>query len=81
MKAIKHLKRMALILLVLVLLVPVHLELDDGGTEIWSALLWGVEKRHSLWSQDGIRGYKSGTVVRVLWIEIYDDVKFVPGDM
>lgn len=81
MKTIKFLKRIALIALAFVLLVPVHLEMDDGGSEIWSAVLWGVEKRHSLWTQDGIRGYRSGTVARVLWIEIYDDVKFVPGTM
>ena len=74
--------RFVLIFLVLVLLIPspFPIELDDGGTVIYSAVLWSVEKQHSLWKEGDTRGHMVGTVISVLSFEIYNDVVFVPRE-
>lgn len=69
--------RFILILLVLLLLIPFPAELDDGGTVIYSAVLWSVEKQHSLWKEGDTRGYMVGTVISILSFELYNDVEFV----
>lgn len=60
-----------------VLLVPIPARYKDGGTFELNAVLWSVRKEHSL-AEGG--GYNIGTVVRVIFWEVYDDVGFVPRD-
>ena len=73
--------RFVLIFLVLVLLIPspFPIELDDGGTVIYRAALWSVEKRHRLWQEGDTKGYMVGTVISILSFELYNDVAFVPA--
>lgn len=74
--------RFVLIFLVLVLLIPspFPIELDDGGTVIYRAALWSVEKRHRLWQEGDTKGYMVGTVISILAFELYNDVEFVPTE-
>lgn len=74
--------RFVLIFLVLVLLIPspFPIELDDGGTVIYRAALWSVEKRHKLWQESDTKGHMVGTVISFLPFELYNDVEFVPTE-
>lgn len=74
--------RFVLIFLVLVLLIPspFPIELDDGGTVIYRAALWSVEKRHRLWQEGDTKGHMVGTVISILSFELYNDVEFVPTE-
>ena len=74
--------RFVLIFLVLVLLIPspFPIELDDGGTVIYRAALWSVEKRHRLWQEGDTKGYMVGTVISILSFELYNDVDFMPTE-
>ena len=68
------------ILLIAFLLVPMVYEADDGGTRQYVAPLYSVTKQYTIAQQDGANGYLTGTIVRVLFFEVYDDVIFVPDD-
>ncbi len=68
------------ILLIAFLLVPMVYEADDGGTRQYVAPLYSVTRAHSLHSENGADGYLTGTIVRVLFFEVYDDVIFVPNE-
>ena len=74
--------RFVLIFLVLVLLIPspFPIELDDGGTVIYRAALWSVEKRHRLWQEGDTKGRMVGTVISILSFELYNDVDFMPTE-
>jgi len=68
------------ILLAIVLLIPAPLSLKDGGTVKYEAILYQVEKIHALASYyDGKDadndGYTEGTIVRIVGIEVYNDVE------
>jgi len=76
----KTLTTLCAILLVLFLLIPMPSEVDDGGTIHYVAPLYSVTKQNSLHAEDGVNGYLIGTIVRVLFFEVYDDVIFVPDD-
>ncbi len=69
----------AVIVLVLIMLIPIKTELKDGGTVSYSAILYGITKRHSMHIKDGVNGYDIGIEVRILFFEVYNDVKFVPN--
>lgn len=64
------------ILLAIVLLVPIPMYLKDGGTVVYNAVLYRVEKVHRIdtVSTEGI-DYLEGTIVKILGIEVYNDVK------
>lgn len=66
------------VLLIAFLLVPMVYEVDDGGSVIFAAPLYSVTLQSTLWTEDGMQGRLIGTVVRVLFLEVYDDVTFVP---
>lgn len=68
----------AVIVLLLIMLIPIKMECDDGGTVVYQAVLYGITERHSLDMEDGKYGYYIGTEVRVLLFDVYDDVEFVP---
>lgn len=75
---IKKITIIAVIVLLFIMLVPIKTELKDGGTVKYSAILYGITKRHSLDMKDGKSGYYIGTKFRILFFDVYDDVKFVP---
>lgn len=66
-------------LIVLAMLVPAYSEMDDGGSREYSALLYRVTFRHSVAQQGGESGYLTGTEVRVLGMEVYNDALFIPS--
>ena len=76
----KTLTTLCAILLIAFLLVPMVYEADDGGTRQYVAPLYSVTKQHSVYTENGTKGYLTGTVVRVLFFEVYDNVIFVPDE-
>ena len=81
---VKHGKwrKAILVLAVCALLIPYPfpIEMDDGGTEIYQAALWRVEKCHRMWQEGAVGGYLTGTIVSILSLEVYNDVMFVPSE-
>lgn len=64
------------ILLAIVLLTPIPITLKDGGTIIYTAILYQVEKVHSIVITETDKvGYIEGTIVKILGIEIYNNVE------
>ena len=74
-------KKWLLILLAVVLLIPwYHVGIDDGGTEIYTAALYRVTLQHTMHWEGENFGYLTGTKVRILFFDVYDDVQFVPSE-
>ena len=64
------------VLLAIILLVPIPVHLKDGGTIIYKAMVYQVEKVHRMVLEDiSEDGYEDGTIIRIFGIEIYNDVK------
>ena len=64
------------VLLAIILLVPIPVHLKDGGTIIYKAMVYQVEKAHRMVLEDiSEDGYEDGTIIRIFGIEIYNDVK------
>lgn len=66
------------IIVLLILLVPIPLNLKDGGTVEYKALLYKISKVHSLTSSEEMENgkqYKEGTIIEILGFEIYNNVK------
>lgn len=61
-----------------VLLIPIPVWYKDGGSFELNAVLWSVRKEHSIFTENPTYGYNTGTVVRVMFWEVYDNVIFVP---
>ena len=76
----KTLSILCAILLLAFWLVPMAYGVDDGGTVHYVTPLYSITKQHSMYTQDGVNGYLTGTVVRVLFFEVYDDIVFVPEE-
>ncbi len=73
-------KWIILIVLLVILLVPQVVGVDDGGTWMYITPLYTVEKAHSLADEGGQRGYLVGTRIRLLFFEVFDNVRFVPSE-
>ena len=76
----KKITVISVIVLLLIMILPIRIEIKDGGTVSYSAILYGITKRHSMYTKDGVNGYDIGTEVRILFFEVYNDVEFVPGE-
>ena len=75
----KKLKIIIPLIIAVILLVPVKECLKDGGTIKYNAVLWGVTKEHSLTRDSaGNHGFSTGIIVRILWFDVYKDLKFTP---
>ena len=73
-------KKWLIIVLALALLTPwSHVAVDDGGTEIYTAASYQVTLKHTMHWEGDTFGYLTGTKVRVLFFEIYNDICFVPA--
>ena len=70
--------KIILIVIVALLLIPHRYGVDDGGSYGYEAVLWQLEKHHSMWTEEEVFGYKNGTIFSIFWIEVYNDVVFVP---
>ena len=63
------------ILLAIVLLVPISLWLKDGGTVEYKALVYRVLKVHRLAPIESGKEYEEGIIIKVLGIEVYNNVE------
>lgn len=61
------------VLLAVVLLFPLKSHLKDGGTVVYQAVLYRVEKVHRLTEQVG-NGFQEGTIVQILGVEVFNNV-------
>ena len=64
------------ILLAIVLLIPIPMRLKDGGTVAYNAILYRVEDVHRIDPEaTSADDYLEGTIVKILGIEVYNDVE------
>lgn len=77
-KITAKIKIIIVVVICAVLLIPIPAWYKDGGSFELNAVLWSVRKEHSIFVENRIYGYNTGTVIRVMFREVYDDVKFVP---
>ncbi|MDE7364583.1 MAG: hypothetical protein K2N27_06830 [Ruminococcus sp.] len=72
----------AVLAVLIIMLIPEVAIYKDGGTVKYNAILYGITKHHAIYSErnspSGKVGYNIGTTVRILWFDVYDNVKFVP---
>jgi len=70
-----------IVAIILILLFPIRLQLKDGGTVEYKALLYKVSKVHRLISieemekEGKIKEYDDGFVVEILGFEIFNNVE------
>ena len=63
------------VLLAIVLLIPIPLQLKDGGTVEYKALVYRVLKVHRLAPVESGKEYEEGIIIKVLGIEVYNNVE------
>lgn len=52
------------------------MHLEDGGTVVYKAILYEVEDVHRIGAEDTAEDeYLEGTIVKILGIEVYNDVE------
>ena len=77
----KVLITIVIVAIILILLFPIRLQLKDGGTVQYKALLYKVSKVHRLISieemekEGKIKEYDDGIVIEILGFEIFNNVK------
>ena len=62
------------ILLIILLLIPIKTHLKDGGSKVYRAVLYRVDKVHGK-NETFDDGYRDGTIVTILGIEVYNNVE------
>lgn len=67
-------------IMLLVLLFPVRIQYKDGGSVEYKAILYSVMKKHSCTDENGVPGFHVGTIVKLLGMELYNQVQFVTLD-
>ena len=72
------------VFVMLVLLVPIRLQMKDGGSVQYKAVLYSVTKYHQITLKEGSEedvivesGYRVGWGVEILVLEIFNNAKFV----
>lgn len=64
------------VLFAAVLLFPIIYHVEDGGTVVYKAVLYNVQKVHRLIHDPGSeQGYLEGTVVEILGFEVFNNVE------
>ncbi|MBR6504445.1 MAG: hypothetical protein IKT41_01775 [Clostridia bacterium] len=77
----KVLITIVIVVMILILLFPIRLQLKDGGTVQYKALLYKVSKVHRLipieeMEKEGkIKEYDDGIVIEILGFEIFNNVE------
>lgn len=61
--------------LLLACLLPMPNHLKDGGTVEYRAVLYTVSQVHRLNEEGAEKPYQEGTIVRVLGVELYNNVE------
>ena len=62
------------VLLAILCLTPSRLYVDDGGTVMYKAILYKVENVHRM-HPENTGEYLEGTIVKIIGIEVYNDVQ------
>ena len=63
------------VLLIIIALIPVRVHYEDGGSVAYKAILYKITNVHSIGAEDTSEDeYLEGTIVRILGIEVYNDV-------
>ncbi len=70
-----------LISVIIAMLIPMRIQYKDGGTIDYKAMLYTVTKHHALTVEDYHTGYRTGTTVRILFWNVYENTEFVPDDI
>ena len=72
------------VFVMLVLLVPIRLQMKDGGSVQYKAVLYSVTKYHQITLKEGSEedvivesGYRVGWGVEILGLEIFNNAKFI----
>ncbi len=63
---------MIVVILLILMLLPVQVQMRDGGTVVYKAVLYEVQDFHRLTEVEG--EFATGLVVTVLGIEVYNSV-------
>ena len=64
--------RIAIIVILLILLTPIRMNLKDGGSVRYKALVYEVTKIHQFAPEfDGVKPYIDGFEIKVLGVTIY----------
>ena len=63
------------ILLIALLFVPIRGVYKDGGTVVYNAVAYRVEKVHQLAPLESEQEFLEGTIVEILGIEVFNNVK------
>ena len=72
---------LAAVILLAVLCIPEHYELTDGGSVVYKAVLYRIDKWHSMQADtlDGQFVFLVGTTVEILGVTVYENVYFADG--
>ena len=62
-------------LLAIIFLIPIPLRLKDGGTVEYKALVYSVSRVHRLAPVKAEKEYEEGIIIKVLGIEVYNNVE------
>ncbi len=60
-----------LVVAILILLFPIRMNLKDGGSVRYKAILYEVTKIHQLAYVDGVKPYIDGIEVKILGMTVY----------
>ncbi len=60
-----------LVVAILILLFPIRMNLKDGGSVRYKAILYEVTKIHQLAHVDGVKPYIDGIEVKILGMTVY----------
>ncbi len=63
-----------IIVILFVLLIPIPMHLNDGGTIEYKALTYKISKVHRL-TGDLEKEYEDGIIIEILGVEIFNNVK------
>ncbi len=72
---------LAAVVVLAVLCIPKRYVLTDGGSVVYEAVLYRIEKMHSMQADtlDGQFVFLVGTTVEILGVTVYEDVYFADG--
>ena len=63
-----------IIVILFILLIPIPMYLNDGGTVEYKAILYKISNVHRLTGDLG-KEYEDGTIIEILGFEVFNNVK------
>jgi len=78
-KRVKKFLTTVSIVIAVILIFPLPMQADDGGTWLYKAIVYEVYDRHSIWDGPGGEpGHIVGLQVYILGKKVYDNTHFEP---